>query len=95
VYLRSAPRDAATEVLAAADAGVRFIGGAGFDALVARTARVWQVARSVAPDGDARAPLVMAAAIATALLAPVVPPDEVTIYGVRGARVRLGREGWP
>jgi hypothetical protein len=29
------------------------------------------------------------------LLGPIVPPDEATIYGVRGARVRLEKLGWP
>jgi hypothetical protein len=81
----------APEVLAAAHAGVRAIGGAGMDALVARAKRVWQVGRAV--EGDARAPLVLAAALATVMLAPVVPPDEVTIFGVRGARVRLEKMG--
>ncbi len=83
----------APEVLAAAHAGVRAIGGAGMDALVAKAKRVWQVGRAVEGAGDARAPLVLAAALATVMLAPVVPPDEVTIFGVRGARVRLEKMG--
>ena len=27
--------------------------------------------------------------------AAIVPPDEATIYGVRGARTRLSARGWP
>jgi hypothetical protein len=80
-------------VFSAADAGVRAIGGAGMDALVAKAKRVWQVGRAVEGAGDARAPLVLAAALATVMLAPVVPPDEVTIFGVRGARMRLETMG--
>ncbi len=80
-------------ILAAAERGVGAIGGAGMDVLVARATRVWQVPRAV--DGDPRAPLVVAALLASVLLGPIVPPDEVTIYGVRGARVRLEKLGWP
>lgn len=80
-------------ILAAAERGVAAIGGAGMDVLVARATRVWQLARDV--DGDPRAPLVAAALLASVLLGPIVPPDEVTIYGVRGARVRLEKLGWP
>ena len=87
VRVRTMLVSAAPEGLAAAHAGVRAIGGAGMDALVAKAKRVWQVGRAV--EGDARAPLVLAAALATVMLAPVVPPDEVTIFGVRGARMRL------
>ncbi len=76
----------------AAGEGLRAIGGAGMDALVAKALRVWQIDRNV--EGDARAPLVLAATLAAVMLAPIVPPDEVTIYGVRGARVRLDRLGW-
>jgi hypothetical protein len=81
------------EVRAAADRGVEAIGGAGFDALVGRARSLVQVDRRV--DGDPRAPIVVAAVLAAVLLAPIVPPDEVTIYGVRGARARLHALGWP
>ncbi|MBI2394270.1 MAG: hypothetical protein HYV09_32160 [Deltaproteobacteria bacterium] len=93
VSLRTVPLEDAPEIREQADRGVRAIGGAGFDALVARAKRVWQVGATV--DGDARAPLVLAAAIASVMLGPIVPPDEVTIFGVRGARVRLEARGWP
>lgn len=80
-------------VQAAALRGVAAIGGAGFDLLVPRTRRVVQVAARV--EGDGRAPLALAGAFASVLLAPIVPPDEVTIYGVRGAHTRLAKRGWP
>ncbi len=92
VTVRTRPVAQCPEVMLAADAAVRAIGGAGMDALVAKAQRVWQVSRAV--EGDARAPLVLAATLATVMLAPVVDPDEAVIYGVRGARVRLERMGW-
>lgn len=93
VGVRTLPREACPEVFAAADRAVEAIGGAGMDVLVARAARVWQIARVV--DGDVRAPLVAAALLALVLLGPIVPPDEAAIYGVRGARLRLEKRGWP
>jgi hypothetical protein len=32
--------------------------------------------------------------LALVLLAPIVPPDETTIFGVKGARQRLEARGW-
>ena len=93
VEVRTFPRADAPELIEAAERGVRVIGGAGFDALVARTQRIWQV--SIRSTGDARAPLVVAAMLASVLLGPIVPPDEETIFGVKGARMRLQARGWP
>jgi hypothetical protein len=93
VAVRTFPIALEPELLAAADRGVRAIGGAGFDALVARAQRVWQV--PIAVEGDDRAPLVVAALLASVLLGPIVPPDEETIFGVKGARLRLQARGWP
>jgi hypothetical protein len=86
------PADRAPEALAAGAAGARAIGGAGFDALVLRTKRVWQVREQV-DAGDARAPLVVAAVLASLFLAPIVPPAGGTIFGVKGARERLAAQG--
>jgi hypothetical protein len=91
--VRTFPISEALGLVAAAERAVHAIGGAGFDALVARAQRVWQVPREV--DGDPRTPLVVAAVIASVLLGPIVPPDELTIFGVKGARVRLQARGWP
>jgi len=93
IAVRTFPISEASELVAAAERGVSAIGGAGFDALVARAKRVWQVPRDV--SGDPRAPLVLAAVLASVLLGPIVPPDEVTIFGVKGARTRLQARGWP
>lgn len=94
VELRAFSVDEVPAVMSAAHAGVRALGGAGMDALVAKARTVWQVGLAVEGEGDRRAPLVMAAVLATVLLAPVVPPDEVTVFGVRGARLRLEALGW-
>jgi hypothetical protein len=93
VVVVTVPADRAPEALAAGAAGARAIGGAGFDALVPRTRRVWQVRVRIA-SGDARAPLVAAAVLASLFLAPVVPPGGGTIFGVKGARERLAAAGW-
>jgi hypothetical protein len=93
VTLRTFPISLESELLEAADRGVRAIGGAGFDVLVARAKRIWQI--PIAVDGDPRAPLVVAALLASVLLGPIVPPDEETIFGVKGARTRLSKLGWP
>ena len=92
VQLCCMPVDHAAEVIAAAHRGVAAIGGAGLDVLVGRTQRVWQVA--AAPiTGDDRGPLLLTTIVASLLLAPVVPPEEVTIFGVKGARERLTAQG--
>jgi hypothetical protein len=93
VLVVTVPEDRAPEARAAAAAGVRAIGGAGFDALLLRTRRVWQV-RDTTPEGDPRAPLALAAVLASLFLAPVVPPGGGTIFGVKGARERLAARGW-
>jgi hypothetical protein len=89
VWIVTVPLDRAPEALAAARAGARAIGGAGFDALLLRARRVWQVRD--ARDVDSRAPLLVAAVLASLLLAPIVPPEGDTIFGVKGARERLAR----
>jgi hypothetical protein len=93
VSVVTVPASRALEARRAAEAAVRAIGGAGFDALLARAVRLWQVEARVASDalegGDARAPLLVAAILASAWLAPIVPPDASAIYGVKGARERL------
>jgi len=81
------------EVPAARDvgeAGARAIGGAGMDVLVARARRVWQIMTDVPEGGDALAPLTLAAVLSSVLLAPIVPPGGGVIFGVKGARERLG-----
>ncbi|WP_437596604.1 hypothetical protein WMF28_28960 [Sorangium sp. So ce590] len=94
VLVLTAPLDRAPLLRTAAAAGVRAIGGRGFDALLARARRAWQVREPPVAGDDARAPLVVTAVLAAVLLAPVVPPGEETIFGVKGARERLQRLGW-
>jgi hypothetical protein len=95
VQVLTLPLARAPSVRQAADAGVQAIGGAGFDALVARAQRLWQVRAHPEQGADARAPLLLAAVIASILLAPIVPPGGGTIFGVKGARLRLEQQGWP
>lgn len=85
VTVMTFPIDVCPEVIAAANRAVDAIGGAGMDVLVARAQRVWQIPRSV--EGDRRAPLVVAALLASVLLGPIV--DGEAIYGIRGAKLRL------
>jgi hypothetical protein len=73
------------------DTAARAIGGAGMDALVARAKRIWQVSSEIVSGDDPNAPLRVAAIFASVLLAPIVPPEGNTIYGVKGARERLER----
>lgn len=84
----------APQALAAATTAALSIGGAGMDALVAKGQRVWQVdAGDPNGDADPRAPLMVAALLASILLAPIVPPEGGVIYGVKGARERLAAMG--
>jgi hypothetical protein len=78
--------DAPREALDAAERAVRAMGGAGFDALMARARWVWQV-DAVA---NARAAMVLSAAIAMVELAPALEPGGRALMGVRGIRARLG-----
>lgn len=94
VLVITLPIGRAPDAEKAAAAGARAIGGAGFDALLPRTRRVWQVRERIDGAGDARAPLLVAAVLASVLLAPVVPPGGGTIFGVKGARSRLEALGW-
>lgn len=73
------------------DTAARAIGGAGMDALVARAKRIWQVSTDGVQGADLHASLRVAAILAAVLLAPIVPPDGTTIYGVKGARERLDK----
>ena len=77
----------AADAIHAANRAVIAIGGAGFDALVPRTKRVWFIDAPV----DSRAVLTVVAVMASTLLAPVVPLAGDAIFGVRGARERLDR----
>lgn len=94
VELVTLPIDRAPLVLARSRLAAQAIGGAGFDVLVERTRRAWQVRAEPISGADDRAPLVLAAVLASVLLAPIVPPGGATIFGVKGARERLDARGW-
>jgi hypothetical protein len=94
VLVVTVPVDRAPEAYAAAVAGAKAIGGAGFDAILPRTRRVWQVRDRLENKGDPASPLAVAAVLASLFLAPVVPPPGGTIFGVKGARERLAQAGW-
>jgi hypothetical protein len=87
------PEDA-PGVRAAGEEAVIAIGGAGFDALLPKATRFWQVATTPLDGRDTRAPLLVAAVLASVLLAPIVPPGGGTVFGVKGARERLEALGW-
>lgn len=95
VRVVTVPLSDAPEVRAAGERAVAAIGGAGLDALLARAKRLWQVQARPVGGGDPRAPNVVAALLASVLLAPIVPPGERTAFGVRGARLRLMDADWP
>jgi hypothetical protein len=94
VLVVTLPLDRVMDAKRAGDAGARAIGGAGMDALVGKAKRVWQIAAAVEEGGNPLAPLALAGVLASLLLAPIVPPGAGTIFGVKGARERLGAGGW-
>ena len=80
------PVDRTKALREAATRAVITMGGAGFDALLTRAKRIWQVrVEPAAPEGRA---LLSAAILASTLLAPILAPDG-SIFGVKGARERL------
>lgn len=88
VALITLPLDRAPQVVAAAERAVDAIGGAGFDVLVHRAVRLWQLQGApTARIGEAVTSC--AALLASVLLAPVLDPSGRSIYGVKGARERL------
>jgi hypothetical protein len=90
VELITLPLERAPAAIEAAWVAVDAIGGAGFDALLKRAQRVWQIS-TVCEGPDATAPLLLAAVLASLFLAPILPPGADTIFGVKGARERLAR----
>jgi hypothetical protein len=90
---RTLPFDRAPEVREASKQGIAAIGDAGFDVLLRRAQRLFQVSTEVPPEGDPRTPLLLAAILASVLLAPIVPPDARAAFGVKGARERLEKLG--
>ena len=71
---------------ARADAAAIAGQAAGMDRLARACPLVWRVTRVSGDDADE---LRLRAALAFALLGPILPDEEATLYGVRGARARL------
>lgn len=88
------PLDRAPSARRHAREGAAAIGGAGMDVLVEKGERLWQVGARVVEGADERAPLVVAALLASVFLGPIVPPEGGVVFGVKGARERLSRAGW-
>lgn len=91
VELVTLPLDDALTIRDAAAEAAKTLGG--FDALVARARRLWQI-EPIEPALEPRASLALAAVLASLLLGPILAPDG-TSFGVKGARERLARAGWP
>ena len=73
----------------ATDAAARI--GAGFDVLVARATRLWQL-----PKGPNPHALALATVLASIHLAPILAPDDdaTPLFGVKTARSLLSALGW-
>jgi hypothetical protein len=85
VSVQTLPLDDAPLLVAAAERAVARMGGAGFDVLLGRARRLWQVRL----EGEPRAASLVTAILASVLLAPVLPPDQNSMFGVKGARQRF------
>ena len=91
--LQTLPLETAPAVVAAAVRGAAAIGGAGFDVLIGRGVRLWQVHVRPNEGTDGTAPLLLTAVLASVWLAPVVPPGGGSIFGIKGCRERLATMG--
>lgn len=89
VEVQTLPLDRARTVWNDARAAAKRMGGAGFDVLVERGRRLWQIR----PVDDVAA-LVLAGAIATTWQSPILPPSGERLFGVKGARLELERLGY-
>ena len=85
VSVQTLPLEDAQSLLTAAERAVARMGGAGFDVLLGRARRLWQVRI----DSEPRAASLVAALLASVWLAPVLPPDQARMFGVKGARERF------
>jgi hypothetical protein len=86
VEVLTVPIERAGHVLAVAREAAARMGGAGFDVLVGRTRRLWQVT-----NVSGTAPLIVAGAIAAQWQAPILPPQCDRLFGIKGAREELER----
>jgi hypothetical protein len=82
------------QIVQRAHQSVIAMGGAGFDALLARARRLWQVRTKPVVGTDPCASLIVTATVAMVFTAPILAPDGGALFGVKGARVRLETMGW-
>ena len=85
------PLDRAPQARAAALAIARGPTGGGFEALILRATRLWQIAAPADAKAGARPAIAAATVLASVLLAPILPPGEAVLFGVKTARERLER----
>lgn len=89
VEVSTMPIDRARPMLVVARAAAAMMGGAGFDVLIERTRRLWQVR----PGGDVVG-LVVAGIIAAEWQAPILAAGLDRLFGIKGAREELARRGY-
>jgi hypothetical protein len=89
VEVRTFPAAREPALVARAAMAAAAMGGAGFDVLVRRTQRLWQL-RAEAPLLDEDAEELAAAVLASVMLGPILARDGA-LFGVKTARERLER----
>ncbi len=91
VRVITVPLDRAPRARAAALAIARGPTGGGFEALILRAKRLWQIGVPADAKAGARPAIAAATVLASVLLAPILPPGEAVLFGVKTARERLER----
>ncbi len=91
VRVITVPLDRAPHARAAALAIARGPTGGGFEALILRAKRLWQIGVPADAKAGARPAIAAATVLASVLLAPILPPGEAVLFGVKTARERLER----
>lgn len=91
VRVITVPLDRAPQARAAALAIARGPTGGGFEALILRAKRLWQIGVPADAKAGARPAIAAATVLASVLLAPILPPGEAVLFGVKTARERLER----
>lgn len=94
VRVQSLPLAAAPALLRHGEACAAAMGGAGMDALVARTRRLWCVDTNLHEGQLVVAPALVAATLSLDLLGPVAPPGAAVLMGIKGLRAHLEAHGW-
>jgi len=90
VRIQTFPIARTPATLASAQAAAVSMGGAGFDVLVKRTQRIWQLRLAAEGPRDGVTEELVAAILASVLLGPILARDG-KLFGVKTARERLAR----